>query len=201
VYEKRFWGSGDDASDLYYSGSGSYDPCVPEYVPLVKSIIQLRNVRTVTEIGCGDFAVARQYADDCTNYLGLDVVKGLIERNKRMFGNDRIKFRLCDATKQQLEPSDLCIIRQVFQHLSNADILKILSNHQSKALLLTEHLPARHDLRGVNRDKKSGGDIRAQFGSGVFIDRPPFNQNAEVLLDRPFETDGSRLVTWLISNA
>jgi hypothetical protein len=198
VYEKRFWGTSDN-SDPYYSGVGSYDPCVPEYVELVKSVISSLEIRLVTEIGCGDFAVARQNIGSCDSYMGIDVVKGLIERNTRLFGSERVRFKCVDATKQKLDPSDLCIVRQVLQHLSNKDILKILSNQRSKHLLITEHLPSPENVVAINLDKMSGGDIRAQFGSGVFIDHPPFNLRATVLLERQIAADGSRLVTWLVA--
>lgn len=196
VYEKRLWGGKDKE---YFSGPGSYAPCVPEYVAVVRGLIKSRNFRSVMEIGCGDFAVASQYADDCESYLGLDVVKALVERNTNLFGNERIKFAFCDASKQKLAPVDLCIIRQVLQHLSNKDISKVLANITAKCLLITEHLPAPENTIAINSDKASGGDIRAHYGSGVFIDHPPFNINATVLLDRQIEPDGSRLVTWIVS--
>ena len=198
IYRKRFWGDSPDPNDPYYSGTGSYDKCVPDYVDLVKTIIKKHKVKSVTEIGCGDFAVASQYVEACSDYLGIDVVKGLVDRNIRMFGNANVKFVRSDATKDKLAPSDLCIIRQVLQHLSNRDIQNIFDNLQSKYVLITEHLPAEDSIRGFNLDKKTGGDIRVQFGSGVFIDRPPFNIHAKNVMERQIADDGSRLITWFV---
>jgi SAM-dependent methyltransferase len=198
VYKHKFWGVGPDPNAPFYSGIGSYDPSVLDYIDLVKSIIRKHNVRSVTEIGCGDFAVASQYVDACSAYIGVDVVKGLIDRNSRMFASGRVRFICKDATKSKLDPSDLCIIRQVLQHVSNKDVQNILDNQQSKYLLITEHLPAEANIRAFNLDKKTGGDIRVQFGSGIFIDKPPFNLNAQALMERSIATDGSRLVTWIV---
>jgi hypothetical protein len=98
VYKNKLWGVGSDPNAPFYSGIGSYDPCVPDYVDLVKSIIKKYNVRSVTEIGCGDFAVASQYVDACSDYLGIDVVKRLVDRNSRMFASDRVRFICKDPT-------------------------------------------------------------------------------------------------------
>jgi SAM-dependent methyltransferase len=198
IYSKRFWGDNPDPKEPYYSGTGSYDPSVTDYVNLVKSVIKKYDIKSVSEIGCGDFAVASQYVGACSDYIGIDVVKGLIARNNRMFGNVNVKFVCSDATKTKLVPSDLCIVRQVLQHLSNRDIQNIFDNLQSKYALITEHLPPENAIRGYNLDKKTGGDIRVQFGSGVFIDRPPFNINARKVMERRIADDGSRLVTWFV---
>jgi uncharacterized membrane protein len=48
---------------------------LPDYVDLVTFIIKSYNVKSATEIGCGDFAVASQYVDACSDYVGIDVVK------------------------------------------------------------------------------------------------------------------------------
>jgi hypothetical protein len=68
-------------------------------------------------------------------------------------------------------------------------------------MLITEHLPEPRNTIAINSDKLSGGDVRIHYGSGVFIDQPPFNLNALMLLDRPFEPDGTRLVTWVVHQA
>jgi hypothetical protein len=87
--------------------------------------------------------------------------------------------------------------------LSNKDIMKIFQNVTSKHILVTEHLPAADKVISFNLDKKSGGDIRVPRGSGVFIDKPPFNLNAKVLMEANVTSDihqaDERLVTWLVS--
>lgn len=204
IYKKRLWGAGSDPNVPFYSGIGSYDPSVREYVDLVRMVIKKYNIQSVTEIGCGDFAVASQYVDICHTYTGIDVVKSLVEHNSRVFGNESIQFIWSDASKHKVAGSDLCIIRQVLQHLTNKDIENILKNVSSKMLLITEHLPSVAKTKSYNLDKKSGADIRVPMGSGVFIDKPPFNLNAEVLMERNVVSDihaaDERLVTWLVIN-
>src|SRR4029079_4555282 len=98
------------------------------------------NVKSVVEIGCGDFAVASTYVNQCQSYIGVDVVKRLAERNAERFGSSTVKFLWLDASKSRLPKSDLCIIRQVLQHLRNRDIKAIFRNISSNHILVTEHL-------------------------------------------------------------
>jgi hypothetical protein len=76
--------------------------------------------------------------------------------------------------------------------------MNIFRNITAKYILVTEHLPAAHKV-----DKKPGADIRVPRGSGVFIDRPPFNLKAQVLMEANVTSDiheaDERLVTWLVS--
>ena len=83
--------------------------------------------------------------------------------------------------KNDLPGGDVCFVRQVLQHLSNADILNFVSklnlNKPYKYLIVTEHLPMGKDF-DVNLDKKNGKSIRLfTNGSGVILHKPPFNLN------------------------
>jgi hypothetical protein len=204
IYKERQWLIGDDPTAEFYSGAGSYDPSVQEYTDLVKKLITDLGVRSVVEIGCGDFAVASKYVGACQSYIGVDVVRRLVDHNERNYGSERVKFIWKDASKSKMPMSDLCIIRQVLQHLPNKDILAILRNASAKYLLITEHLPSVEKTVAYNLDKDADAGIRVPRGSGVFIDKPPFNLNAKIVLEKNVVSDihgaDERLVTWLISN-
>jgi hypothetical protein len=204
IYKERPWSIGDDPAVEFYSGAGSYDPSVGEYTDLVKKIISDHRIMSVTEIGCGDFAVASKYVDACRSYIGVDVVKRLVAYNEQKYGTENVKFIWKDASKSKLPTSDLCIIRQVLQHLSNKDIKAIFKNVSSKYLLITEHLPSVEKTKEYNMDKAADSGIRVPHGSGVFIDRAPFNLNARVVLEKNVVSDihgaDERLVTWLVTS-
>jgi hypothetical protein len=103
-----------------------------------------------------------------------------------------------------LPASDLCIIRQVLQHLPNKDIEAIFKNVSSRYLLITEHLPAAAKIKEYNVDKVADAGIRVPRGSGIFIDKPPFNLKAHIVLEKNVVSDihgpDERLVTWLVTN-
>jgi Methyltransferase domain len=204
IYKERQWLIGDDPTAEFYSGTGSYDPSVKEYTDLVKQLITDLGIKSVVEIGCGDFAVASKYVDACQSYIGIDVVRRLVDHNERKYGRERVKFLWKDASKSKLPISDLCIIRQVLQHLPNKDILAILRNVSSKYLIITEHLPSIENTGAYNLDKDADAGIRVPRGSGVFIDKSPFNLNAKIILEKNVVSDihaaDERLVTWLVFN-
>lgn len=182
IYRDHMWGEGDTSG--LHSGSGSYDPSVPAYVDLVQSIIARENVRSIVEIGCGDFAIGRQYAYGVEQYLGVDVAASVIAHNRKDHERDGVAFRHADAARDDLPPHDLCLIRQVLQHLSNADIAAIIARVATHRLvLITEHLPGAGALRKPNLDKSSGPDTRLTFGSGVYVDKSPFDQPGETVLE------------------
>jgi Methyltransferase domain len=200
IYENRLWGVGSDPDVPFYS---SYDPSVTQYVSLVVDVIRRYDIRNVIEIGCGDFTVASQYVDKCQNYVGIEVVRALVAHNQRTYGTKAVNFLFADASRTKLPPCDLCIIRQVLQHLSNRDIMIMFRNITAKYILVTEYLPAAHKVTSFNLDKKPGADIRVPLGSGVFIDKPPFNLSAQVLMEANVTSDiheaDERLVTWLVA--
>jgi hypothetical protein len=71
--------------------------------------------------------------------------------------------------------ADVAILRQVLQHMSNFQILKVIAKlDRYKFLVLTEHLPAGPDFRS-NIEKPAGAMVRVSWGSGVVLTEPPFN--------------------------
>lgn len=50
-------------------------------------------------------------------------------------------------------------------------------------VVVTEHQPADEDLKIANLDKIHGAYTRLFAGSGVYLDRPPFDLATELLLE------------------
>jgi hypothetical protein len=78
----------------------------------------------------------------------------------------------------------LVTIRQVLQHLSNAQISGILAKLKNyNHILITEHLPLNESGIVYNVDKIQGDHIRLAYNSGVYIDKEPFNIKATILFE------------------
>lgn len=172
IYRTREWG--DDGSP-YHSGSGSRGAASERYCTFVIDFIRKHNVRSVVDLGCGDFAIGRQIAEATSvNYTGIDVVPELIEHHIRTERNPLFHFQCADITSDPLPTADLCLICQVLQHLSNDEIVKVLNNLGGfQQVLITEHLPLQP--RSINLDKPHGPDVRVRYGSGVYLELPPFS--------------------------
>jgi SAM-dependent methyltransferase len=191
VYCGRKWGAGTQEDD-FNSGLGS-GACqgVAAYISTIKALATQVDLagKVFVDIGCGDFRIGRQLTDLAGLYIGVDVVKPLIERNRRLFSEQKIRFVQLDATREPLPAGDVCFLRQVLQHLSNRQIAAILQKlGQYKWVVITEHLPADEHLVQPNLDKTHGADIRVYRNSGVYLDQPPFDipkQRLSLLLEVP----------------
>ncbi|MDA1330214.1 MAG: class I SAM-dependent methyltransferase [Chloroflexi bacterium] len=129
------------------------------------------------DLGCGDFNVGMKIRGMCNQYVACDVVDALIERNKAVHKGANVDFRCLDMCEDALPSGDIVFVRQVFQHLTNRQILSVVNKlSMYKFLILTEGLPARKDFV-ANGDKPIGDGIRFQrkVSSGVVLTLPPFN--------------------------
>jgi SAM-dependent methyltransferase len=197
IYAQGKWGT----SGSYFSGTGSYSTTITD--PYIASILDFIQCRWPTEsprivdLGCGDFSIGSRLTDSCIEYTGIDIVPELIERNKANYGNDRVKFVCSDIVTDDLPPANLCLVRQVFQHLSNSDILHILPKlEQYEEILITEHVPSAGLCTSKNRDKQTGAEIRLYWASGIYLDAAPFMVPSDRLTEviavpgHPVEPDG-----------
>jgi SAM-dependent methyltransferase len=203
IYRLGAWGRGDNSP--IYSGPGTYDASVSNYIQFVRSFIEAHNITSILEIGCGDFAIGRHYAGLVQSYVGVDISSIVVRTNTERFASEKIQFVQADASKCPMPPTDLCIIRQVLQHLDNRTIVKLLRNTtRHKYVLVTEHLPSHHKLRRANLNKCTGPDTRLHFDSGVYVELAPFGYVAETVLALPVESpqfgQGEIMRTSLISN-
>ncbi|MFZ1750911.1 MAG: class I SAM-dependent methyltransferase [Saprospiraceae bacterium] len=178
IYANQMWGKGIDTEDTFYSGHGSHrSTLVSMYIPAVENFIKEFDQKLdVVDLGCGDFAVGSQVRKNFNSYIACDVVEPLIERNKDIYKDLNVDFRVLDIVTQELPCGDVAIIRQVFQHLSNKQITKVIPKliEKYKYIIVTEHLPASNKFK-ANMDLMEGPDIRLGFDSGIVLTKPPFN--------------------------
>ncbi len=181
IYQNNYWGG--DKGD-FFSGSGSHNEYITEFCVATSDFIVENKINSIVEIGCGDFFVTNQVLNNLElsginfNYVGVDIVAPLIERNTAIFGSDKITFQFKDPINEIIPKGDLLIIRQVLQHLDNNSISKILSLFGSyRYIMVTEHqISERYkNMITPNLDKVSGYSNRIPAYSGVYLDFPPFN--------------------------
>ena len=133
IYKSNAWGG---TPTQFSSGSGSDEGVNDAYVNLVLSLMKSEQISRMVDLGCGDFRVGRRIAGQGTSYIGCDIVRDVIQRNCQDFRRPNIEFRKIDIVKDRLPNGDLCIIRQVFQHLSNDDISTVLEKSRAYRLIL-----------------------------------------------------------------
>jgi SAM-dependent methyltransferase len=185
IYATNQWGP-----DEFDSGAGSYGEPARIFAECVINFIKGRRVKIVVDLGCGNFAVGKRIAPQCERYIGVDVVPALIERNRVMFAAPNVEFVSLDITKDALPNGDLCLIRQVMQHLSNSEISGILRKvRKFPHVIIAEHYP---EIEGTpNIDIEPGAHTRSGRNSAVYLDKPPFSVShislmAETKIDSPY---------------
>jgi SAM-dependent methyltransferase len=184
VYTMNLWGG---AKGELYSGPGSRFTAAKLYSATVIKFIEDHKIKTVVDLGCGDFEIGKNIALHCDKYIGIDVAPNVIARNTQLFATESIRFVEVDITREDLPDADLCLVRQVFQHMSNREILQVLLKARKyKYLIVTEHQP--NDPLKLNRDKVHGAGTRVDFRSGVYLDKPPFSvKGLDLLIEASVE--------------
>jgi len=179
IYKEGLWGVNSDGVSI--SGTGSHENKIiyPYIINIIDFLLEKRPLNIV-DLGCGDFHIGKYFTAYVNQYIACDVSKVVLERNKNKFSSlSNVDFRFLDLSKNDLPEGDVCFVRQVLQHLSNADILnfvnKVNLNKPYKYLIVTEHLPKDRNF-DANLDLKSGRAIRLFVNkSGVVLHKPPFN--------------------------
>ena len=196
VYEMNLWGSNTSA---FYSGIGSHNPeIVNPYIDVVQSFLKsFKTPLTVCDLGCGDFNIGNKLVKYAEKYIAVDIVADLITHNKERFKEANLEFLCLDIAVDDLPFGDCVILRQVLQHLSNAEILKIVSKLSDfKYVILTEHIPV-GDFT-PNKEIISGQGIRLKKQSGIKLLVPPFNfkiQEEKEVLSVLLDDDKGEIVT------
>lgn len=176
IYRRGSWGR---APEGFCSGTGSVDEAiVGPYVEAVARELRAFGPHkpVLVDLGCGDFRLGRCFVELASRYVGVDVVPELIAHLAATAAAPGVSFQCLDLCTDPLPAGDVAFLRQVLQHLSNAEIAAILPKlRQYRAVYITEHLPSPGPGVVPNLDKVHGGTIRLARRSGVFLDQPPFN--------------------------
>ena len=185
IYHNNSWRSKESRS-----GKGSELSTTTSIRTWLPQIIQEEGVKSILDVGCGDFNWMREIGLKIP-YFGIDVVPDLIKHNIETCGSifpPTKLFAVADATKDILPKADLVMCRCVLYHLSYANIEKALANIKKSAarfLLITNSI-SKHE----NRDIVDGGYRRLNFL------RPPFDFEVPYRIFRENETNKEEMLLY-----
>jgi SAM-dependent methyltransferase len=150
IYHKNHW-----RSDESISGTGSELSQTELLIKNLNKLLKEANIQSVLDIPCGDFNWMQHVELGDIDYIGADIVKDLIEKNKVEYARfENVTFEVLDLVSDTLPKSDLIIVRDCLVHLSYNDIKRAIANIKasgSKYLLTTTFTE-----RQVNRDIATG---------------------------------------------
>ena len=123
IYESNFWsGIGSPRS-----GTGSTREAAKPYVDQVRKFIDSNKIQSVLDIGHGDWEIWGGYRFANVDYVGVDVYERLTNELQIKFGTTGVQFLNRNAVKDDLPHAQLCITKDVLQHLPTTEIKIIIS--------------------------------------------------------------------------
>lgn len=131
-YQRSIWGNG--------SGGGSaLKPGTAKYIGFLQSFIKQNAVRSIVDVGGGDWQFTRYLDLNGSDYVGIDVVQSVIDRNVESFTRPGVQFAALDILGRYTMPDcDLAICKDVIQHLSDDSALVLISRfRKAKWVVLT----------------------------------------------------------------
>jgi len=160
IYMHNLWRGG--------SGNGSTEKNTRQYRWFLQNFLKSNQVKSVLDLGCGDWQFSKHLDWTGIDYLGVDV-SAVVLKNTKTFTRPGIAFRELNAVTDQLPPADVLIAKDVLQHWGNADILSFLPKLTSFRVALITN--------GFNPEKmdKVNLDINPGEWRPVDLQKSPFN--------------------------
>jgi hypothetical protein len=189
IFEQNIWTSRETAS-----GRGSELKVTKPIRQAISSLIKTFNITSIADAPCGDFNWMKHVDLGSCNYIGLDIVKTIIDQNTQFFASPSRTFKHLNLIEDRINTVDLIICRDLLAHLTNNEVLEVLRNFKksgSKYLLVTTN------TRVNQNNDISTGDWRL-----LNLEKSPFNFPKPLAMieeDVPFELErGKCLGLWLL---
>lgn len=153
IYETNLWGS-----DVSRSGTGSDEDQTFHVRQALPGLLYDRQVRSLLDIPCGDFAWMRHVAMPDIAYIGADIVPAVIAGNQQKYGHIEASemaasrsFQVLDLTVDRLPEVDLVFCRDCLVHLSYRNIRAAIDNLKSSGSrwLLTTTFPEHRENEDI----------------------------------------------------
>jgi SAM-dependent methyltransferase len=162
------------------SGEGSTVDATAPYRRLVEHLLRARDIRSVVDVGCGDWQSSHLIDWQGANYLGLDLVPAVIRANTERFATPTIGFELRDAAREPLPRADLLLCKDVLQHWPVATIRHFVRRQRwrYRYVLLTNDVASVH-----SPESQQNADIPIGHWRTLDLERRPFRVRPDATFD------------------
>lgn len=179
VYETGLWGKDEQGNGT--SGSGSTLENATEYIVFLNKFIQRNQIKTVVDIGCGDWEVMKHVDLSGVEYIGVDVVPSIIQRNIEKYASSHVHFIVADCIQDPLPKADLLLCKDVFNHLPNDLVFKVIDRFRNY-----RHILVTTDVEAATLTSGNGNIVLGDWRS-IDLSAPPFFQKGKKVLIYPAE--------------
>lgn len=191
-YTENRWGDSESVS-----GPGSTLTRTSKLRQELPLLLREIRVHTLLDAGCGDFNWMKDTELGVENYIGVDVVPELVERNQRLYGNERRRFILGELTRDKLPQVDVILCRDCLIHFSYKDIAAAIRNFKrsGSTYLLTNTYP----LWTRNEDIRTEEFRHINLLLSPFSFPPPISEIEEKYPDEAEAFFGKTLALWKLN--
>jgi hypothetical protein len=173
IFDSRYWGDRESIS-----GTGSSMEQTENIRRQLPSLMERHDIKVLFDAPCGDLHWMRHLLKETdVQYIGGDVVPGVVEAAKARYEGRSASFRVFDIIEDNFPKADMWLCRDVLFHFSYKNINEALRNFARsnvKYILVTTHTAE----NVVNRNIVTG-DFRQ-----IDLFKPPFSWPRDVVLDR-----------------
>ena len=148
----------------------------------MNKILEKYRIESILDMPCGDFLwINEVIKNKKIDYLGIDIVDELIEKNISKYQNKKTNFQVKDIVEYSHKGLvDLVLIRDLFIHISNKDIAKIIKNLKDFDF---KYLAVNCYSNEINKDVATGQHRK------VNLLIPPFNLPKPIYSFKDYEND------------
>ncbi len=182
VYETNGWGRSPSGARYY---SDSPPEASAAYSRFVGEFLATHDVKTVVDLGCGDFEAAQAIDLGSSRYIGVDIYGDLIDHNRALYGIYGYEFIRADIVEDDLPAGDLCLVALTLYIMSFADVQRVIEKlRQYQFVLITDGQPEIEPVARRNIDKPTDKYTRQDyFENGFWLELEPFSLPVEVVHD------------------
>jgi 2-polyprenyl-3-methyl-5-hydroxy-6-metoxy-1,4-benzoquinol methylase len=196
IYKEKLWGENEQGEG--FSGGGSLMEAAEPYYQYLVQFLHDHEIKSVVDLGCGDWTLSKHIDWSGIDYVGYDVVQSVIDKNRVSYANNHIHFISGNFLTANIPEADLLICAHVLQHMPNQDVaafVKLLPKF--KYCLILDAMPH----QGENADFPIEETFPFWEDRGIDLTLPPFSvPGKQVLVYRQgFNASGMDILT-LIDN-
>jgi 2-polyprenyl-3-methyl-5-hydroxy-6-metoxy-1,4-benzoquinol methylase len=120
IVSSNAWGSKETPC-----GPGSTLAACAEIIQKLPVWIRSLNIKSIVDLGCGDFHWLKEVDLSGIEYDGYDIVRAAIE-GARKYASKNIRFHHADILSIDIKRADLVLCKDVLIHLPDQDVLSLL---------------------------------------------------------------------------
>lgn len=188
IYEQNRWGDPDTVSSGWSNLAKTREIRVE-----IPKLLQELDIKILLDAACGDCYWISHIDLPVEHYIGVDIVKALVEQNKKKFANNKeYTFYHLDIIEDSLPKADLILCRDCLIVLTFDHILQAIKNFKKSG---AKYLLASTCTRKSKNKNRFTGHVRP-----INLQLAPFNFPKPILLiTEKYTLDNDRcLGLWLL---